>query len=130
DPVIDLAWATASEHNSDHFVVQRSPDNETFTDIGSVQAAGDAQFRTDYLFTDQAPFRGANYYRLLQVDRDGSSATSQTVVAFLGQDANGRPAIFPNPVTAQLHTAFHAPADGPVDIQVLDALGRTAASFP
>lgn len=122
--VIDVTWATATEQNSDFFDVQRSADSEHFTTIGTVDAAGDAQFRSDYLFTDQQPLHGANYYRLKQVDRDGAYAYSQTVVAFMGL-GGGKPVIFPNPATDVLNVAFRSPLDGEAVISVQDALGRT-----
>lgn len=122
--VIDVTWATATEQNSDFFDVQRSADSEHFTTIGTVDAAGDAQFRSDYLYTDQQPLHGANYYRLKQVDRDGAYAYSQTVVAFMGL-GGGKPVIFPNPATDVLNVAFRSPLDGEAVISVQDALGRT-----
>lgn len=128
DAVIDVTWATASELNSDHFVVERSGDNENFTDIGTVTAAGNTQFRNDYLFVDPAPLQGANYYRLRQVDQDGSFKHSRVVVAFLGKGADDRPVIFPNPVPDQLQAAFHSPVEGTAGLYVQDALGRTVAT--
>lgn len=123
--VIDVTWATASERNSDHFDVQRSADNEHFATIGTVGAAGDAQFRNDYLFVDEAPLKGANYYRLRQVDRDGTVEFTKTVVAFMGHGADSRPVIFPNPATDVLNVAFNTPLDGSVVLYVQDAVGRT-----
>lgn len=123
DPVIDVTWATATEHNSQHFNVERSPDNETFTPIGTVTAAGNAQFRNDYLFVDQNPYRGANYYRLEQVDIDGNTMRTHTVVATLS-NGNGRPVIYPNPAMDLLRVAFNSPMDGPAVLFVEDALGR------
>ena len=127
NPVIDVTWATATEQNSDYFEVQRSGNNEDFTPIGTVGAAGDAQFRNDYLFVDQAPLHGANYYRLRQVDRDGAVDITQTVVAFMGQVGDLRPVIFPNPATDVLNVAFNTQLDGSAMLYVQDALGRTVS---
>lgn len=126
DPVIEVTWATATEHDSHHFTVERSPDNITFTPVGTVVAAGNAQFRNDYLLVDEAPFRGVNYYRLEQVDIDGTTMRSYTVVASLS-DGNGRPGIYPNPAADVLNVVFQRPMDKPVELVVLDALGRTVA---
>lgn len=126
DPVIDVSWATATEQNSLHFTVERSPDNEVFTPISTVPAAGNAQFRTDYLFVDANPFRGVNYYRLEQVDIDGTTMRSHTVVATLS-DGDGRPSLYPNPASDVLNVVFPHPLNAPVELQVQDALGRTVA---
>lgn len=127
DPVIDVKWATATERNSHHFNVQRSVDNLHFYTIGTVAAAGSSQFRTDYLFVDQHPARGVNYYRLEQVDLDGAVMMSHTVAATLSS-GDGRPVIFPNPATDQLHVVFNPPTDGAYSFNVLDALGRLILS--
>lgn len=120
---IHLAWSTASERNSDHFIVERSGDNSEFTAIGTVPAAGDAQTQNTYGFYDAAPLADANFYRLQQVDRDGTTTTTATVIAFFGSDA--RPVLFPNPASDMLHIAFTAPNDGTATVEIIDALGRT-----
>ncbi|MBS1583278.1 MAG: T9SS type A sorting domain-containing protein, partial [Bacteroidetes bacterium] len=122
-PVIEVTWATASESNSSHFIIERSPDAKTFADIGSVEAAGNSQSRIDYHFTDQHPFPGANYYRLRQVDRDGRFAHSDIVVAFM-DDRSGHPLLFPNPTTGRVELLMDIPASGPVMVLITDAVGR------
>lgn len=129
DPVIDVQWATATERNSSHFNVQRSTDNVHFNIIGTMAAAGNSQFRSDYRFTDQHPVRGVNYYRLEQVDLDGTTMLTHTVVANL-EHGDGRPVIFPNPATDQLNVVFSPPGDGSYTFSILDALGRVVAAMP
>lgn len=123
-PVIDVSWATATERDADHYEVQRSADNETFTTIGKVAAAGNAQYQSNYLFVDEAPLQGVNYYRLRQVDRDGTGEYTKTVVAFMGQGADSRPVIFPNPAKEVLNVVFNTPLEGSAVLYVQDALGR------
>lgn len=126
-PVIDVDWATATERNADFFDVERSPDNHSFARVGTVPAAGDAQYRNDYLFTDPAPIHGANYYRLKQVDRNGEFTYTHTVVAFMGLGGHA-PVVFPNPASDLLQVAFNSPLDGTCALFVEDALGRTVAT--
>lgn len=128
DPVIDVRWSTATEHYSSHFNVQRSTDNMHFNTIGNVAAAGNAQFRNDYLFTDEHPFPGLNYYRLEQVDVDGTSMLTYTVVATL-TFGDGRPTIFPNPATNLLNVVFSPAVDGNYDFSIVDPLGRRVAGI-
>lgn len=125
-PEIDVTWATATEQNSSHFIVERSPDNGTFTPIGTMAAAGNTQFRRDYHFVDVAPHKGVNYYRLQQVDLDGTTEQTHTVTAMLNEDG-GKPTIYPNPANEILNVAFNSPLDGTVVLMVEDALGRTIA---
>ena len=122
-PMIDITWATATEQNSSHYIVERSQDNETFNSIGTVQAAGYSQFRRDYIFVDNAPFKGVNYYRLQQVDLDGNSEQTRTVTATL-YAAGGKPILYPNPATDILNVEFLSPEEGSALLVVEDALGR------
>ncbi len=121
--VVDVTWATATEQNSDHYDIQRSFDGADYSTIGTLPAAGDAQYRTDYAFTDNTPGPGANYYHLKEVDRDGAITITRTVVALM-EGATQVPVIFPNPVTGTLNVSFTAFRDGIAVLSVRDALGR------
>ena len=128
NPVIDVDWATATEHNSDHFSVERSVDNLHIEHIGQVAAAGDASQRNDYRFTDTRPASGVNYYRLLQVDRNGSSALSHVVAARLDGAAH-QPMLYPNPVDDLLNVQWGDAVVG-MHMVVRDAMGRVVLSAP
>ncbi len=65
-----LQWTTAMEQNTSEFLVQRSTDGENYTTIGVVAAAGNSSTPKNYTFTDMAPDKGSDYYRLKQVDLD------------------------------------------------------------
>jgi hypothetical protein len=75
---IHLLWQTASEKNNAYFNIQRSRDGQNFEAIGQVKGAGNSQTTQTYQFIDAAPLTGLNYYRLEQVDFDGT--TSKTAV--------------------------------------------------
>jgi hypothetical protein len=126
DPVIHVTWATATETHSDHFIVERSPDNKIFKPIGTVPAAGNSQFRHDYLFVDEHPYRGLNYYRLEQVDADGATMRSNTVVAYLSHGL--AVALYPNPASDVLNVSFASPLAQDARLDVLDALGRSVGA--
>ena len=99
---VNLAWATASEKNSAYFLVQRSADGRTFTDLNRVAAQGTSTRRHDYSSLDTAPLAGMNYYRLRQVDNDGTAAYSPiAVVYFEGKSATPALVAYPNPAPAQ-----------------------------
>lgn len=67
-----LQWETASEQNNKGFEVWRSGDDGKFIKINEVGSKNpDASSPTFYAFTDKQPVNGTNYYKLVQVDRDG-----------------------------------------------------------
>ncbi len=77
---IQLQWTTASEQQTDRFIVERSTDGFSYQSIGSVTTAGNSGENKTYSFKDIQPANGRNYYRLQQVGRDGRSQLSRTVV--------------------------------------------------
>jgi hypothetical protein len=74
-----LNWSTASEQASEQFAVQRSSDASEFVSIGTRQSAGTTDRQQYYSLTDEEPNNGLNYYRLQQVDRDGSVVYSKPI---------------------------------------------------
>lgn len=120
---IDVAWTTASERNSDHFVIERSSDMETYERIGTLPAAGTSNSPRDYIYPDEAPMEGLNYYRLLQVDEDGNATTSRSVYAVY-RKATTEMVVFPNPAGDILYASFELAQDDAVIYRVLDASGR------
>lgn len=80
---INLAWQTAAETGSRGFAVQRQTEPlAAFETIGFVASHGGAQ-PARYAFSDALAPRATAYYRLQQVDADGSS-TYSPVVAVAG----------------------------------------------
>ena len=127
-----LSWATATETNSARFEVQRSLDGASFATVGSVAAAGSSATPRSYQYLDAAAPAGTSYYRLRQVDLDGTVAYS--AVAVLARPATGAGAAakalaFPVPFTETLSVALpgtEAPQAATVALLTLD--GRTVYS--
>lgn len=67
-----IKWSTISEINNDYFIVERSDDGENFSEITKVKGAGNSNQILNYNAVDYRPLNGVNYYRLKQVDFDGS----------------------------------------------------------
>jgi hypothetical protein len=102
DSSINLIWRTASEQNSSHFQVERSSDGIQFSPIGMCAAAGSSSILIAYSFKDENPIPKTNYYRLLQVDMDGTSEYS-AVVAALNVQVLPSVGIYPNPFSSNIH---------------------------
>jgi hypothetical protein len=77
----ELIWHTASEQNTSHFEVEASEDGKTFKTISeNIAAAGNSASLLSYSFRDMdlAPIK---YYRLKQVDIEGTFEYSKIIVA-------------------------------------------------
>jgi hypothetical protein len=76
EPTYNLVhWATASENNSSHFILERSTDGMEWRTIETVTAAGNSTEKLTYNIIDATHPTTLNYYRLLQYDIDGQFAT-------------------------------------------------------
>jgi hypothetical protein len=72
-----LQWSTSREVNSKEFVVQHSVNGSSFTNLGTVVAAGNSGTDKNYGYLHTSPATGANYYRLAQKDIDGKITYSE-----------------------------------------------------
>jgi hypothetical protein len=90
-----LTWRTASEINSELFVIERSQTGRDWQQIGSVLTEGTDIESTDYTFADPSPAHNLVYYRLKMVDTDGSFAYSK--IQSVQFDCAGT-IVYPNPV--------------------------------
>lgn len=83
---VRLAWATATEQSSDHFVVDRSTDGRWFSPIAHIPASGASATRVDYVHDDAPAPAGLLYYRLRQFDQDGAEHTGPVAAVLPGSD--------------------------------------------
>lgn len=121
DQIVALTWQTATELNNAKFVIETSTEGEVFNRIGEIAGAGTTTEPHNYNFTHQTPSAGANYYRLKQVDFDGTFAYSK-VLAINAPGSNDIFA-FPNPAKDKI-TLQYDYSKGAGNIQLFDALGR------
>lgn len=102
DGNVVLNWATGSELNNDRFEVERSTDGNTFAKIGAVLGSGTTNNVSTYTYLDaEAPTGGRIFYRLRQVDFDGSAEYSVVVEVTGGQNGKTNWAAFPNPFSGR-----------------------------
>jgi hypothetical protein len=117
---VRLDWATASEKNSDRFEIQRSATGEAYQTIGTVKSQGTSSSATTYSFVDGQALSGRAYYRLRQVDADGTAAYSPVVTAQALAGAEMTPYPNPSPDVMTLPAAL-----GAVQYRVFNAMGQT-----
>ncbi|MEO8109235.1 MAG: T9SS type A sorting domain-containing protein [Ginsengibacter sp.] len=93
---VKLNWQTASENNVSQFIISKSNDGRNFEKEAAFAATGSSNATANYGFIDNSPFQGVNYYRLEQVDLNGSAKTLgiKTVVV---ANRFSKPTVFPNP---------------------------------
>ncbi|GAB3197407.1 hypothetical protein ABID22_003444 [Pontibacter aydingkolensis] len=125
---VELNWETASEENNDHFVVERSSDGHLFEGIGLVNGAGTSNQVTSYTFTDEHPLNGTSYYRLRQVDTDGSHTYSHTI-SVQKTLSKSEVQVYPT-VTAHTLSIFTPASQKYNYATVVDVMGKQVLQLP
>ena len=122
----ELAWSTATERNNDYFVIERSDDAINFTEIGRVAGAGNSIEQLDYTYNDYGIHGDDNYYRLVQVDYDGTRTASEIIVAHCIEPEVGEPDVqaYPNPFNSELTLVLDNFDNRAATIEVYDMLGK------
>lgn len=70
--LVELNWSTTAEINNDYFVIEKSTDAINFFPIATVQGNGNSNSFISYSHTDPNPNVATTYYRLKQVDFNGT----------------------------------------------------------
>jgi hypothetical protein len=123
---VECAWETSSETNNEYFEVERSDDGENFNVIGKVKGfgAGTSTESKKYSLIDDRKCNDIIYYRLHQVDIDGTDSYSD-VVAVNCNKSKALLTIQPNPGQTKITLSFVEAEDGLVTINFIDYTGRT-----
>ncbi|MEO1434996.1 MAG: LamG-like jellyroll fold domain-containing protein [Bacteroidota bacterium] len=129
DQQVLLEWHTETELNNDYFEVQRSSNGLLFEAIGRVQGAGSTDLPQFYNLLDETPNFGDNYYRLKQVDFDGTYEFSEVVVVSVYPKGEALD-LYPNVVSDLTILEWRSQTEGPDLIEIVDELGRIVKRVP
>lgn len=119
---VKLSWETATELNNQGFEMERSRDARQWSSIGFVAGKGNSTAPSFYQFMDTKPMNGINYYRLVQVDWDGTQSESNIVQAFIKSNEKVI-SVFPNPVGKEVQLRSDNPGLLPLNYQIFNAVG-------
>ena len=125
-----LNWTTATELNNQGFEIEHSIDNENFSKVGFVPGFGTTSELKSYSFRISNVDAGDQYYRLKQIDFDGSSTIYNSVEIFgpvpsnfvLNQN-------HPNPFNPSTTISFSLPVESSVTIKLFNMLGQEVAEI-
>jgi hypothetical protein len=124
EEVISIRWSTESEYNNDYFRIEKSTDGSAWDILGYVDAVGNSSILNGYEYLD-VEYRSNTYYRLYQVDQDGSEELLSTMYSDCNVAAD-EIASFPNPSDESFSIfwkQFNTSGDGTITIR--DINGKT-----
>jgi hypothetical protein len=131
DGVVDLTWQTASEYNSSHYDLEYSRDGATWKAVNSQPAAGNSTNLLTYSYTDAHVSEGDNYYRLTQVDIDGTEKTYDVINASCTETTSGYFSVFPNPSSGSFQVIMNnSDIIGGAVMNIVDTKGTIVLQKP
>ena len=127
-----LSWTTATEQNNTGFELQRSADGINYSKLGFIASKatnGNSSAALTYSFDDVKPLTSNGYYRLKQIDKDGKSTTSSTIlIKGLSVSTLTVSTIYPNPVKNSLNVIVTGATQNTVTLTIADFSGKVLSS--
>ena len=122
---VDLKWSTATEINNAGFEIERSIASANWEKIGYVNGAGTTTERNEYSYTDKNVQAGKVFYRLKQIDFDGTYEYSNVVeVNTLVPSTFAVYQNYPNPFNPTTNIKFDLPTNSNVKISLVNMIGE------
>lgn len=120
---VQLHWETTSEYKNDYFLIERSTNAVDFNGIGRVDGSGYSSELNEYTFTDAQIRSSIYYYRLKQVDFDGTTY-DKGIIAVSCPIFEDEARVYPQPATNLLFIEFHALRQGNIEVTITNSLGQ------
>ena len=120
----NIIWQTANEINNDYFSLKRSYDGVDFIEIALIDGQGNSNKVKDYSYTDRETKFGVVYYRLDQIDFNGSIEKSEVVSINRRAENVGLLSVYPNPSKDYFIIEFNNEEELLSKIEIINQLGQ------
>ncbi|WP_051291139.1 putative Ig domain-containing protein [Pedobacter glucosidilyticus] len=108
DGTVLLTWDTFSEQSNKYFEIARSTDGLNFETLTTLDGKRNTTERNFYSYLDNKPKSGVNYYKLLQMDVDGTRKELGIVTVNINLSNEISFNIYPNPSSDIVNITFNA----------------------
>lgn len=103
---VKIDWKTSSEKSNKAFLLERAGEAGKFEHLTTLNGNLNSLTSKNYSFYDRLPLNGLNYYKLIQIDEDGTK--TELGVKSVDFKIENLVSIFPNPVKDKLNVSFKA----------------------
>jgi hypothetical protein len=123
DGQVQLKWQSSWEENTSHFVVEKSADGKTFSQVLTKKAQNSSTSLVSYSAVDHSPLAGTAYYRLKMVDLDETFEYSK-MVTVRAEGSALQIRAYPNPSKGNTISIMAENGSNPVLKSVSDMFGK------
>ncbi len=122
---VQIDWSTATEIQNDFFLIERSKDGSNWEVIKKVKGKDFSNTPTHYSISDGVPYQGVSFYRLKQIDTDGTE-TIFPIKAVTLEELESNISLFPNPTSDILDIFWNGMEER--NLMIVNSLGQEVTS--
>ena len=127
---IIVNWKTTAEINSSHYIVQKSSNGKDFENLIKVGSFNIADAKSGYSITDERPYIGNNFYRLVMVDKDGSMAYSKIILLSTKNTSSFNVSVcFLSKQNANIKLVVNSSKKQNINLELIDMGGKLIAQY-
>lgn len=125
EKTVKLNWSTSTEINNKGFIIKRKVLSEDWREIVFIPGAGTTSEKTTYSFTDNLSVSGKYYYKLIQVDLEGTIKNEKEVEVNLDvPQAFILYQNYPNPFNPITKIKYALPYESSTQITIYNIIGE------
>ncbi|MFK7969723.1 MAG: T9SS type A sorting domain-containing protein [Bacteroidia bacterium] len=127
---VKVSWTTAKEINNDYFIIEKKRGvNGSFEEISRVNSKENPSDVNNYDYLDQSGMANVNFYRLKQIDLDGTVTFSEIVEITMDELAeNDKFVVFPSPAEDQTTLRSIVKLETDLKFEITDMNGKVVLS--
>lgn len=119
-----IDWTTATELNSDYYILEKSANGVDFINMINIVAAGNSVAPTHYQTFDMSPYKEISYYRLKQFDFNGSFEYSNIIAINNINLTDYISDVIPNPTNNIIRFDVNTLTKNTITTEIMDNLGK------
>lgn len=123
---VQLVWKVLQQNEVENYIIEKSINGNSFSTFNS---AAKNEVSLEYTNLDDKPFNTNTYYRIKQVNKDGSFSYSNVVVVKALKSLSLQIAeIYSNPVRNNANVLISSDGAKAVQLVITDLVGKTVSS--
>ena len=119
---VQLSWSTINELNNNHFIVEKSTNTHSWSQLATIQGAGSSASVNSYAYTDKNITDAVVYYRIRQTDMSGSAYYS--AIRFMNNDGIEKAANIYTSSKQTIIIDFNSEVKNNVTVQIVNMSGQ------